>query len=98
MTERGGIVSQSPRGYKILLAIALGFILGLVVGSIIAGVIGDKTQRAQITIWFRAFGDIFVRLIRIIISILIFFTISAATSSIANARGLGTILVWMLVL
>ncbi len=84
------------KGARILLiAIALGFILGIAVGYVISMTpVPTKTLFAS---WFKAFGDIFVRLIRIIIPLLIFFTIAAATSSIASGRRLGTILVVMLV-
>lgn len=87
-----------PAGYRVLVAIAIAFILGLVVGFILTASVPDKATRSSITAWFKAFGDIFVRLIRVIIPLLIFFTISAATSSIASGRRLGTILLWMMIL
>lgn len=84
-------------GYKFLFFIALGFVLGIIVGWIIS-VAAPPGVKGPISDWFKAFGDVFVRLIRIVIPPLIFFTISAATASIANARKLGKILALMLVL
>ncbi|MEM4718050.1 MAG: dicarboxylate/amino acid:cation symporter [Desulfurococcaceae archaeon] len=91
-------MTTPPRGYRILIGIAVGFVLGLIIGSLIAATVTDKAMRSEITAWFKAFGDIFVRLIRIVIPFLIFFTISAAISSIASARRLGLILAWLLIL
>jgi Na+/H+-dicarboxylate symporter len=93
-------MSKQPfrTGYGQLIAIAIGFVLGIVIGWILTIAIPDASVRASIDAWFKALGDIFVRLIRIIIPILIFFTIAAATASIADARKLGIILLWMLIL
>jgi len=83
------------KGAKILLlSIAVGFVLGIIVGYVISFAPGPT--RALFADWFKAFGDIFVRLIRIIIPLLIFFTIAAATSSIASGRKLGVLLVLIL--
>ncbi|WP_094179295.1 dicarboxylate/amino acid:cation symporter [Thermogladius calderae] len=84
------------KGYGILIAIA--FVLGLLIGYILTLAIPETAARASVDSWFKALGDIFVRLIRIVIPVLIFFTIAAATASIADARKLGIILFWMLVL
>jgi Na+/H+-dicarboxylate symporter len=80
------------RRYWLLIAILLAFVLGLAVGYALTLAIPEATARSDINNWLKAFGDIFVRLIRVIIPVLIFFTIAAATSSIANARKLGIIL------
>lgn len=85
-------------GYRILVAIAAGFFLGLALGYALTVAVPEPSQRAAIDAWFKALGDIFVRLIRVVIPVLIFFTIAAATSSIASARKLGIILFWMMVL
>jgi len=90
-STRGGIQRT------FLLAILICFILGIAVGWVISAT-APKDVQTSAAAWFKAFGDIFVRLIRIVIPPLIFFTIAAATSSIANARRLGMILVWMLIL
>lgn len=82
---------------RLLIAIALGFVLGIITGYVVLATTPKSTQ-VLLSDWFKAFGDVFVRLIRIIIPPLIFFTIAAAASSIANARKLGTILVWILVI
>ncbi len=89
--------SKGRAGYRLLLFIALGFVLGIIIGWIISAVAPPEVK-GPVSDWFKAFGDIFVRLIRIIIPPLIFFTISAATASIANARRLGKILALMLFL
>jgi Na+/H+-dicarboxylate symporter len=83
-------------GYRLLVAIAIGFVLGLVVGFSLLGV--PEAARTDAAAWFKALGDIFVRLIRIVIPPLIFFTIATATASIADLRRLGLVLLWMLVL
>ncbi len=80
-----------------LLMILVCFILGITVGWVISTTAPKNIQMSMAS-WFKAFGDIFVRLIRVVIPPLIFFTIAAATSSIANARKLGIILAWMLLL
>ncbi len=80
-----------------LLMILVCFILGITVGWVVSTTAPKNIQMSTAS-WFKAFGDIFVRLIRVVIPPLIFFTIAAATSSIANARKLGLILAWMLLL
>lgn len=85
-----------PAGYRILIAIAIAFVLGLIVGYALLYL--PSGARSSAASWLKAFGDIFVRLIRVVIPVLIFFTIAAATASIASARRLGIILAWMLVL
>lgn len=90
-SERGGA------GYRFLLFIALGFLLGIIIGWIVS-MTAPPGVKGPVSDWFKAFGDIFVRLIRIVIPPLIFFTIAAATASIASARKLGKILAIMLFL
>lgn len=85
------------RVYRLLIAILAAFILGIFIGSIVSA-IAPKDVASNTAAWFKALGDIFVRLVRIIIPPLIFFTIAAAVSSIANARQFGKILTWMLIL
>jgi len=89
---------STPRRYWLLVGILVAFVLGVLFGFILTIAIPEAPARSDINAWLKAFGDIFVRLIRIVIPMLIFFTISAATSSIANARKLGIILLWMLIL
>lgn len=89
-------MSRIPAGYRFLVAIAIAFVLGLLVGYGLLYLPSDV--RGSVVPWLKAFGDIFVRLIRVVIPVLIFFTIAAATASIASARRLGKILAWMLVL
>jgi len=83
---------STPRRYWLLVGILVAFVLGVLFGFILTIAIPEAPARSDINAWLKAFGDIFVRLIRIVIPMLIFFTISAATSSIANARKLGIIL------
>jgi Na+/H+-dicarboxylate symporter len=82
--------------YRILIAIAIAFVLGLVVGFSL--LYAPEAVRTEAVAWFKALGDIFVRLIRIVIPPLIFFTIAAAVASIADLRRLGVVLLWMLIL
>jgi Na+/H+-dicarboxylate symporter len=88
--------SRGGAGYRLLLYIAIGFVLGIIIGWIIST--APPGVKGAVSDWFKAFGDIFVRLIRIVIPPLIFFTIAAATASIADARRLGKILALMLFL
>lgn len=90
-------MSKISEGYGLLTAIAIGFILGVLIGWIVSATVSPAVQK-DVANWFKAFGDIFVRLIRIVIPPLIFFTIAAATASIADARRLGKILAYMLFL
>ncbi|MGC9164556.1 MAG: dicarboxylate/amino acid:cation symporter [Thermoprotei archaeon] len=93
------MTSSKPRkATTLLLAIAIAFIIGIVLGYALNFAIPDSAVRASIVAWFKALGDIFVRLIRIIIPVLILFTIASATSSIASGRRLGVLLLWILVL
>ncbi|MEM0505292.1 MAG: dicarboxylate/amino acid:cation symporter [Sulfolobales archaeon] len=81
----------------LLVLIGLGFLFGIISGYLI-NVTAPTAVASQLADWFKAFGDIFVRLIRIIIPLLIFFTIAAATSSIASGRKLGLLLILILVI
>lgn len=85
------------RAYWLLIAIGIAFIIGILLGYSVA-LVAPADVASGVAAWAKALGDIFVRLIRIIIPPLIFFTIAAATSSIADARKLGKILAWMLIL
>ncbi|MCX8185220.1 MAG: dicarboxylate/amino acid:cation symporter [Sulfolobales archaeon] len=89
-------MSTRATGMKLLIAIAIGFLIGLVVGF--ALLYAPSAIRTEAASWLKALGDIFVRLIRIVIPPLIFFTISAAVASIADLRKLGLVLLWMFVL
>ncbi|MCX8186760.1 MAG: dicarboxylate/amino acid:cation symporter [Sulfolobales archaeon] len=95
----GGEVSKpDTKGAKLLLImIGLGFVFGILSGYLV-NVTAPTAVATQLADWFKALGDIFVRLIRIIIPLLIFFTIAAATSSIASGRTLGKLLVLILVI
>jgi Na+/H+-dicarboxylate symporter len=92
-------MGTSPRrgAYGFLIAILLAFCIGIAFGYI-TSITVPKDTASTIASWLKALGDIFVRLIRIIIPPLILFTIAAATSSIASARQLGRILAVMLFL
>jgi Na+/H+-dicarboxylate symporter len=85
------------RGAKLLLiAIAVGFVVGILFGYTVSVTL-PKDVQTVLADWFKALGDIFVRLIRVVIPLLIFFTIAAATSSIASAKKLGKVLVLILI-
>lgn len=88
-------MSLNVRGQYMLVSILAALVIGLIFGWVLAQAL-PKDAQAVAASWLKAFGDIFVRLIRVIIPLLIFFTISAATCSIADARKLGRILAWML--
>lgn len=80
-----------------IVAIVVGFVLGIIVGLIVVSIAPSDVQTGLAT-WFKALGDIFVRLIRIVIPLLIFFTIASGIVSIASVRVLGSILIYMLTL
>ncbi len=88
----------NPKIYGLLIAIAIAFVAGLALGYALLIGVPSATNRAAIVAWFKALGDIFVRLIRIVIPLLIFFTIAAAVASISDLKKLGKILAWMLIL
>ncbi|MEM3849568.1 MAG: cation:dicarboxylase symporter family transporter, partial [Zestosphaera sp.] len=90
-------MSKAGARYGLLVAIAIGFILGISIGWLVSVATPSQVQK-DVSTWLKAFGDIFVRMIRIVIPPLIFFTIAAATSSIADARRLGRILIYMMAL
>lgn len=89
---------SSLKIYGILIAIAIAFVIGVVIGYALLIAVPSASDRAAIVAWFKALGDIFVRLIRVIIPLLIFFTIAAAVASVGELRRLGRVLAWMLVL
>lgn len=92
-----GVPKAGAKGAKtLLILIVLGFVLGIVAGYALS--MAPAPTRTLFADWFKAFGDIFVRLIRIVIPLLIFFTIAAATSSIASGRKLGKMLVLILII
>lgn len=92
-------MTKPPRSgaYRFLAVILAAFLLGLLAGYLVSSFAPKETASATAS-WLKALGDVFVRLIRIVIPLLILFTIAAATSSIASARKLGRILAWMLIL
>jgi len=89
-------VSLKGAGARLLIAIAVGFLLGLLVGF--ALLYAPEATRSGAATWFKALGDIFVRLIRVVIPPLIFFTIAAAVASMADLRRLGMVFLWMFIL
>ncbi len=89
-------MSTRGPGVRLLIAIAIGFVMGLALGFALMG--APDAIRTEAATWLKALGDIFVRLIRIVIPPLIFFTISAAVASVADLRRLGSILLFMFVL
>ncbi len=78
------------------LAIPIGFVLGIIVGHALLQL--PNAVRTEASTWLKLLGDIFVRLIWEVILPLIFFTVAAATASIADLRKLGIILVLMMML
>jgi Na+/H+-dicarboxylate symporter len=89
-------VSVGRSAKLLLIAIAVGFVLGILFGYTVSVTL-PKNAQTVLADWFKALGDIFVRLIRVVIPLLIFFTIAAATSSIASAKKLGKVLVLILI-
>jgi len=79
-------VGWYPR--RLIFAIVVGFILGIIVGLIVVSIAPSDVQTGLAT-WFKALGDIFVRLIRIVIPLSIFSTIASGIVSIASVRVLG---------
>ncbi len=84
--------------YRLVIAIGTAFLLGLLVGYGFMVAIPNESARAEYIAWFKALGDIFVRLVKMIIPLIIFFTISSAVASIRNAKTLGKILIWILII
>lgn len=75
--------------------IVIAFFLGVVVGFIMLQI--PAPQRAPVLDWMKALGDIFLRLTRIVIPFVIFFTISASIAYMRDLAKLGRLLVTTLV-
>lgn len=70
---------------------AAAFLVGLVVGfALLAGPAGVRDAALP---WLRALGDIFIRLMRLVIPLVIFFTISASIAYMRDLVKLGRLLV-----
>lgn len=91
-------MSEKLKRYRLVIAIGIGFLLGLLIGYAFMVGIPSAEQRAPYIAWFKAIGDIFVRLVKMIIPVIIFFTIASSVASIKNAKVLGKILVWIIVI
>lgn len=74
---------------------AIAFFLGVAVGLALLQV--PPEQRAPVLDWMKALGDIFIRLMRIVIPLIIFFTISASVAYMRDLVKLGRLLVTTLV-
>jgi Na+/H+-dicarboxylate symporter len=70
---------------------AIAFFLGVIVGLVLLQV--PPEQRAPVLDWMKALGDIFIRLMRIVIPLIIFFTISASIAYMRDLIKLGRLLV-----
>ncbi len=70
---------------------AVAFLVGLVVGF--ALLYGPAEARDATLPWLRALGDIFIRLMRIVIPLIIFFTISTSIAYMRDLLKLGRLLV-----
>ncbi|MDM7275007.1 MAG: dicarboxylate/amino acid:cation symporter [Thermoprotei archaeon] len=79
---------EARRAYYIVAAM----IIALVLGSLIGYVGGKQVQDLRIL------GDIFLRILRTIIPLLIFFTVGYATASFADLRRLGRLLILVLII
>ncbi|MBC7113593.1 MAG: cation:dicarboxylase symporter family transporter [Candidatus Methanomethyliales bacterium] len=73
--------------YALIVAITVGFILGLGVGAV-AG------KSAAV---LKPLGDLFIRLMRMIVTPLVIITIAAAVAKIADLRRLGKLVIGMFV-
>ncbi|MEM1528336.1 MAG: dicarboxylate/amino acid:cation symporter [Sulfolobales archaeon] len=70
---------------------AIAFFVGLVVGFVLLA--APAEVRDVVLPWMRALGDIFIRLMRLVIPLVIFFTISASIAYMRDLVKLGRILV-----
>ncbi|MDW8083035.1 MAG: dicarboxylate/amino acid:cation symporter [Sulfolobales archaeon] len=70
---------------------AIAFLLGLLVGFTLLA--SPAAVRDSVLPWLRALGDIFIRLMRLLIPLVIFFTISASISYMRDLVKLGKLLV-----
>lgn len=71
--------------------VLLGLVLGAVVGLAMRWTIGADTASAIATTWLKPFGDIFVRLIRMLVVPLIFTTLVAGVVGMGDPKKLGSI-------
>jgi len=74
---------------------AIAFFLGVAVDLALLQV--PPEQRAPVLDWMKALGDVFVRLMRIVIPLMIFFTISASVAYMRDLVKLRRILITTLV-
>ena len=91
-------MGERLKRYRLVIAIGIAFLIGLLVGYAFMVAVPEESARAEYIAWFKAIGDIFVRLVKVIIPVIIFFTISSAVASIKNAKTLGKILLWILII
>lgn len=70
---------RMPLTYQIFIGMVVGLILGTIVGGPIA------------TQWLKPFGDIFIRLIRMLVVPLVFFSLAAGAASLGDITKLGRI-------
>ncbi len=61
--------------------------IGMVVGLILGTIVGGPTA----TLWLKPFGDIFIRLIRMLVVPLVFFSLAAGAASLGDITKLGRI-------
>ncbi len=77
---------RMPLTYQIF----IGMVVGLVLGSIVGGPIATQ--------WLKPFGDIFIRLIQMLVVPLVFITLVAGAASMGDLTRLGRVAVKILVL
>ena len=70
---------RMPLTYQIF----IGMVVGLILGSIVGGPIATQ--------WLKPFGDIFIRLIRMLVVPLVFFSLAAGAASLGDITKLGRI-------
>lgn len=68
----------------------VGLVLGVVVGAFVSADVG--------TTWFKPFGDLFIRLIRMVVVPLVFATLVAGAAGITDISKLGRVAVKVLLL
>ena len=89
-TERAATIRPRRARLGLHWQILLGLVAGAIVGGL-AGALGGPSVAAQVTVWMRPVGSVFIRLITMIAAPLVLASLIVGASSITEPRKLGRI-------
>ncbi|HEY8363362.1 MAG TPA: dicarboxylate/amino acid:cation symporter [Tissierellaceae bacterium] len=82
---------SKPKKLKLFHKIFIGLFLGILVGAILSAVGNDKPFVVKILPWFGLLGDIFLRLIRMVVVPLVLFSITTGVANLTEIRKLRSV-------